>query len=110
MKGKNPRDMRGAPPVVTTDTPIGPDVDLDREEVRLSDGTRLTVGVAERIVADTRARLGRPPLSASGTASEQIAFRVPPELRHEAERVARQQNKSMSQLAREALEAHLRAS
>ena len=30
------------PPSSTDDTPIGPDVDLKRDDVRLKDGTRLT--------------------------------------------------------------------
>ena len=30
------------PPAVTPATPIGPDVDLDTQDVRLADGSRLT--------------------------------------------------------------------
>ena len=35
------------PPRITTDTPIGPDVDVDREDIQLADGTRLTEEIAD---------------------------------------------------------------
>ena len=38
------------PPPITSSTPIGPDVDLDRDDVRLADGTRLTEQKAADIV------------------------------------------------------------
>lgn len=96
-------------PRVTTDTPIGDDVDLDEVDVRLADGTRLTPDVAERIVEQVR-RGGRPSLSGRTHASPQIAFRVPVEVRDKALEVAARQHKSLSQLAREALERLLEAS
>jgi hypothetical protein len=39
---------------VTQDTPIGPDVDLDDDDIRLADGSRLTEATAGRIVEQTR--------------------------------------------------------
>lgn len=48
------------PPVITTDTPIGPDVDLDREDVRLPGGARLTSARAAAIVKEVRHATGRP--------------------------------------------------
>ena len=51
------------PPSVTDDTPIGPDVDLKRDDVRLKDGTRLTDEVADEIVDQLRRSAGRPSLS-----------------------------------------------
>jgi predicted HicB family RNase H-like nuclease len=95
-------------PTVTTETPIGPDVDLEREDVRLADGTRLTQEVAEAIVEEVRRRSGRPSLSGAPARSPQIAFRVSPEVRDRAERAAADEGKTVSQLAREALEARLR--
>lgn len=95
-------------PAVTTETPIGPDVDLERDDVRLADGTRLTADVAEAIVEEVR-RGGRPSLSGAPARSPQIAFRVPPEIRDRAERAAADEGKTVSQFAREALEARLDA-
>ncbi len=97
---------RSAPPV-TRDTPIGPDVDLDREDIRLADGTRLTPAVAETIVEEARRSGGRPSLSGTPSRSPQIAFRVPAEVRDRAARAAADEGKTVSQLAREALEARL---
>ena len=94
-------------PRVTTKTPIGPDIDLDREEVRLRSGRRLTSKVAGEIVEEVRRTGGRPSLSGEATHSPQIAFRVPPEVRDRAAEVAAAAGKTVSQLAREALEARL---
>jgi predicted HicB family RNase H-like nuclease len=92
------------PPRITVDTPIGPDVDLDQEDVRLADGTRLTEAVAEQIVEGVRRSGGRPSLSGRAAASPQIAFRVAPEIRQRAAEVAAREGKTISELAREALE------
>lgn len=94
-------------PHVTTATPIGPDVDLEREDVRLADGTRLTPELAEQLVEEVRRGGGRPSLSGKATRSPQIAFRVPPQVRDRAAEVAADEGKTVSQLAREALEARL---
>jgi cell pole-organizing protein PopZ len=94
------------PPRITPDTPIGPDVDLDREDIRLADGTRLTQEVADRIVTQAR-RGGRPSLSGEAAASPQIAFRVSPAVRDKAAAVASAEHKTISDLAREALERYL---
>lgn len=67
--------MRGRrPPAVSLDTPSGPYVDLDKEEVYLADGTRLTAERAAQIVEDvlgqTRAESrapGRKPRKDVGT-------------------------------------------
>jgi hypothetical protein len=99
---------RGAPRV-SADTPIGTDVDLEREDIRLADGTRLTPAVAESIVEEVRRAGGRPSLSGTAAHSPQIAFRVPAAVRDRAARVAAQEGKTVSQLAREALEARLGA-
>jgi predicted HicB family RNase H-like nuclease len=88
--------------------PTRPDVDLEGEDVRLADGTRLTEEVAEAIVEEVRRRGGRPSLSGAPARSPQIAFRVSPEVRDRAERAAADEGKTVSQLAREALEARLR--
>lgn len=94
-------------PQVSAKTPIGSDVDLDREDVRLPSGERLTTKVAAEIVQEVRRVGGRPSLSGESARSPQIAFRVPPEVRERAARVAAAEGKTVSQLAREALEARL---
>ncbi len=88
---------------VTTDTPIGEDVNLDREDVRLADGTRLTEEVANGVEQVRRAS-GRPSLSGKKAASPQIAFRVAPSVRDRVAEIADREGKTLSQLAREALE------
>jgi predicted HicB family RNase H-like nuclease len=94
-------------PSISTDTPIGTDVDLEREDVRLADGTRLTRARAEAIVRQARHAGGRPSLSGSPSRSPQIAFRVPAEVRDRAVQQAADEGKTVSQLAREALEERL---
>ena len=97
-----------APPL-TPDTPTGPDVDLERDDIRLADGTRLTQARAEAIVKQARDAGGRPSLSGTSARSPQIAFRVPAEVRDRAAQRAADEGKTVSQLAREALEARLAA-
>ena len=94
-------------PRVTTETTLGPDIDLDREDVRLRSGKRLTTEVAETIIEEVRRAGGRPSLSGEATHSPQIAFRVPAEVRKRAAEVAAAEGKTVSQLAREALEARI---
>ena len=95
------------PPAVTPTTPIGPDVDLDAEEVRLADGSRLTERKAAEIVDEVRRRAGRPSLTGEATASPRITFRITPSVRDRAAEIAAREGKTVSQLAREALEARL---
>lgn len=94
-------------PRISATTPIGPDVDLEREDVRLPSGERLTDKLANEIVEGVRRTGGRPSLSGEPARSPQIAFRVPVELRDRAAAVAAAEGKTVSQLAREALEARL---
>ncbi|MDP9115763.1 MAG: hypothetical protein M3O28_00540 [Actinomycetota bacterium] len=98
------------PPKITATSPIGADVDLDDEDVRLNDGTRLTEKVAADIVEKIHRVTGRPSLSGHAAPSPQIAFRVPQQVRDQAAKIAEREGKTISQLAREALEARLKAS
>src|SRR4051794_24456802 len=98
------------PPRVTLETAIGPDVDLDEEDVRLADGTRLTPQAADEIVERARRVAGRPSLSGEAQHSPQIAFRVPRTLRDKAAEIAAKEGKTVSELAREALEDRIAAS
>jgi predicted HicB family RNase H-like nuclease len=97
------------PPPITSSTPIGPDVDLDRDDVRLADGTRLTEQQAADIVDEVRRRGGRPSLTGRAAVSPRIAFRVDPRVRDSAAQIADREGKTISQLAREALEARVAA-
>lgn len=92
------------PPPVAADSPIGPDVDLDRADVRLDDGTRLTEHKAAEIVDEVRRRGGRPSLTGEAATSPRIVFRVTPDVRDRAAEIAAREGKTISQLAREALE------
>jgi predicted HicB family RNase H-like nuclease len=94
-------------PSVTADSPIGPDVDLEEDDVRLADGTRLTEQRAAEIVEEVRRRGGRPSLTGEAAVSPRIAFRVTPGVRDRAAQIAAREGKTISQLAREALEARV---
>lgn len=98
------------PPKIATGSPIGGDVDLAREKVSLNDGTRLTEELVVEIVDSVQRGTGRPSLSGHSTPSPQIAFRVPQSVRDQAALLAAREGKTISQLAREALEARVRAS
>ena len=94
-------------PSVTADSPIGPDVDLDEDDARLADGSRLTEQRAAEIVEEVRRRGGRPSLTGEAAVSPRIAFRVTPGVRDRAAQIAAREGKTISQLAREALEARV---
>ena len=101
---------------------VGPDatiddVDLDEEEILLRDGTRLTEQrarqIAEQALAEIRRRNlvpGRKSLSGGSAHSPRVQFRVPDSIREKAEQRAAAEGKSLSALAREALERYLEAS
>jgi hypothetical protein len=88
--------------------------------VTLTDGTVLDDETVDRIVAEveeavlsgrgtvTFPRKGRPSLTGRAAASPHVGFRVSPELRDEAEAIARQRGLTVSALAREALEEYVR--
>ncbi|HUY63669.1 MAG TPA: hypothetical protein VMV14_04050 [Acidimicrobiales bacterium] len=85
---------------------VGRDVDLDKEVIRDSRDKRITERRAQRIARDVleKAGRGRPSLSGGRTRSPQVSFRAPAELRAKAEKRAAKEGKTVSQLAREALE------
>jgi hypothetical protein len=86
------------------------EIDLEREDVRLPDGTRLTEDVADALVDDVRRKAGRPSLTGTAAPSPRVSFRVTPEVRDRAAAIASDEDKTISELAREALEARVRAS
>jgi predicted HicB family RNase H-like nuclease len=94
---------------------VGPDLDLDIEDFQYQ-GERLTNERAEQIAQETLAELrrrklipGGKSLSGGGVHSPRVQFRVPEELRTQAERVAEDEGVSLSALARHALEDYVRS-
>jgi len=84
-------------------------IDLDKQDVRLADGTRLTEAKAEELAAEIleRAGRGRPSLSRSGARSPQLRLSVPDELRSRLLQRAEDEHRSVSHLVRDALEHYL---
>ena len=84
-------------------------IDLDKQDVRLADGTRLTEAKAEELAAEMleRAGRGRPSLSRSGARSPQLRLSVPDELRSRLLQRAEDEHRSVSRLVRDALEHYL---
>lgn len=90
------------------DVEVGPDIDLDVEVVRDRAGRRITEADAERLAEEALTQVrGRPSLSGQAAHSPQVSFRVAPDVRTKAEQVAHREGKTVSQLAREALERYL---
>jgi predicted HicB family RNase H-like nuclease len=88
---------------------VGPDIDLDEEVVLDRDGQRITEERAQQIADETldEVRRGRPSLTAPGTHSPHVSFRVPEQLHRDAVAAAEARGTSVSALAREALEHYL---
>lgn len=95
------------PPKIALDTPIGPDVDLETEEIRLADGTRFTNEIAEEINEQALRAAGRPSLSAPGQHSPSVTVRLPQHLADKLDAKAASTGKRRSQIVREALESAL---
>ena len=94
---------------------LGPELDLDVEDFQYH-GERLTNARADRIAEETLAEArrrnlipGGKSLSGGGVHSPRVQFRVPEELRTQAEQAAEDEGVSLSALARHALEDYLRA-
>lgn len=81
----------------------GGDIDLDTEEVRAPNGTRLTEADAERTAEDVLQGAGRPSLTAPGQHSPQVTFRLPEEVKESLEQIASEQGRSRSDVMRDAL-------
>jgi hypothetical protein len=84
-------------------------INLDVEDVRLADGSRLTETIAQDL-ADQVVRAsgrGRPSLTAPGERSPQLRLSVPEQLRDDLRARADAEHRSVSELAREAIERYL---
>ncbi|MEJ7704444.1 MAG: hypothetical protein WKF47_12570 [Geodermatophilaceae bacterium] len=91
------------------DVTDGGSIDLDVENVRLANGTRLTEAAARELaelVLRTSSR-GRPSLTAPGQRSPQLRLTVPERLRDGLRARADAEHRSVSELAREAIERYL---
>lgn len=91
------------------DTVLGPDIDLDTEDIRDDRGRRVTGDDVDDMVADVVANgPGRPNLQGRRGVSPTVQFRLPPQLLDAAEAASARTGKTISALARQALEEYLR--
>jgi predicted DNA-binding protein len=89
--------------------PIRPDVDLDRQELRLPDSRRLTEELASRIAEGALARhRGRPSVTGQSRQTPSLTLRVPPRLREKLEEIAAAQGRHLSEVGRDALDEYIR--
>lgn len=85
-------------------------LDLEKAEVLLPDGRRLTDAVVDEIVAKVHARMaGRPSLTAPGTRSPEVKARVPQATKDRLDAVAAKRGTTASVIVREALDAYLKS-
>lgn len=89
---------------------------IDESKARRSQGERLTNERAEQIAQQTLAEArrrnlipGGKSLSGGGVHSPRVQFRVPEELRTQAQQIAEDEGISLSALARHALEDYVRS-
>ena len=87
----------------------GGSIDLDVEDVRLADGSRLTETAAQELAEQVvrASGRGRPSLTAPGERSPQLRLSVPEQLRDDLRARADAEHRSVSELAREAIERYL---
>jgi hypothetical protein len=87
----------------------GGSIDLDAEDVRLADGTRLTEARADELAQEVLRATGRgrPSLSAPGHRSPQLRLAIPERMHDELKARAQAEHRSVSELAREALDRYL---
>jgi len=90
---------------------LGPDINLDQEIVYDEDGTRITEKRAQEIADETlpvmRKTRGRPSLTGRSHKSPQVTFRLTPELKAEAEQIAKEEGTDLSALSRQLLADHV---
>ncbi len=92
--------------------PIGPDIDLDQEEVYLGDGARLTEAkaaeLAEWALAQRQDRRGRPSLTGERETTPNLTVRVTPSTRAALEKIAKAQGRRLAEVGRDALDEYIR--
>ena len=88
--------------------PVGADVDLATEDVRLADGRRLTDDLAQKMAKDALARhRGRPSVSGGRRRTPSLTVRVPEPTREALEQLAKAQGKRLADISREALDEYV---
>ncbi|MGH2844050.1 MAG: ribbon-helix-helix protein, CopG family [Solirubrobacteraceae bacterium] len=89
--------------------PVGRDIDLDKEEIRLPDGSRLTEETAEQLAerALEQRRAGRPSLVGGSAHTPSLTVRVRPGVRSALEEIARKQGRRLADISREALDEYV---
>lgn len=85
------------------------EVDIEAEAVYDRKGNRIDTAYIENAIVEVHRAVGRPSLTGQAAESPHVSFRVSPQLRDQAQARAKREGKSVSTLAREALEAYLRA-
>lgn len=95
-----------------TQSQVGPDIDLDVEEVYLEDGTRLTEAraaeIAETAMSRVRARRsGRPSLTGAPQKTPNLTLRVTQSTRQALEEIAARQGRRLADVGREALDEYI---
>lgn len=99
---------------------LGPDVDLETEDVRDRHGNRITNETVERLLDDVldddvasqpsrvvHPKRGRPSLSGGAKHSPKLEARVSEETHRRAQELAKQHGQSLSELTRQAVETYL---
>lgn len=88
--------------------PVGADLDLVAQEVRLADGRRLTDELAQEIAERAIARRrGRPSVAGGQRRTPSLTVRVPEPTRVALEQLARAQGKRLADVSREALDEYV---
>jgi len=90
-------------------TPIGPDVDLEAEDIRLPDGSRLTEANVVEIVERVHGRHpGRPSVSGDRERTPVMTVRVTRAARAALEELASAQGRRLADVSRDALDEYIR--
>lgn len=88
--------------------PIGADVDLEHEDIRLPDGSRLTderaAEIAERALVHRR---GRPSVTDDKSHTPSLTVRVSTTTRAALEKIAASQGRRLADVSREAFEEYI---
>ena len=91
--------------------PIGTDIDLDKEEVYLANGERLTEARAEQLVAELQAEhrrsAGRPSVTGRTEHTPNLTVRVAPATRAKLQEIAAAQGRRLADVTRDALDEYL---
>ena len=92
-----------------TPGPVGADVDLEHDDVRLPDGSRLTDKRAAALAQRTLARRrGRPSVTGDQSHTPSLTVRVSPTTRAALEAIAAAQGRRLADISREAFEEYIR--